>query len=42
LPRYDDAARPHRGYWRAYREFLRGPVRARGTDDGPRDFTTPV
>ena len=40
LPRYDDPARAHRGYWRAYREFLRGPVRA--PDDGARDFTTPV
>lgn len=31
LPRYDDRTRPHRGYARAYAEFLRGPVR--GTHD---------
>jgi fatty acid desaturase len=37
LPRYDDRTHAHRGYWRAYAEFLRGPVRA--TRD---DIATPM
>ena len=31
LQHYDEPTRPHAGYWRAYRRFLRGPVRVRTT-----------